>query len=192
MPAIGRNPFPGTGTFLQIVVHEEYHDGLSKIVLTSRSIPKTEDRVGIRIMFDESVSSYERYVVYGYMDWLASLGGTYTICVLGFLTAGYWLVIFTGDPSHMGILPELSLMHQNQEEIAFIKRAIAPPGIHHDDKRIGLRHQRVTHITTKGTQGPSLVLLSKEACLASGSPNPQEAALRQDHCGVIKADVYLS
>jgi len=69
------------------------------------------------------VEYWEEYVIYSYYDWLCSTGGFFKIATIVFFFGAYNLAIFFGDKNSMGILPRVSKVYQNLENINMLKRS---------------------------------------------------------------------
>merc|ERR1719410_509224 len=90
--------------------------------MQSQPLDRDRTQVILDVVPPSRVTYYKSYVSYDIADCIGSIGGLYTFTLLFFITVAYYTVIFIGEPEHMGILPELSLPHCNQEEIALVKK----------------------------------------------------------------------
>jgi len=77
--------------------------------------------VDLRARTDLIVEYWQEYVEYSYYDWLAAMGGLFSLCSIVFFQVGYIIAVIAGDGHTMGILPELSFKYSNLEMVYFLR-----------------------------------------------------------------------
>jgi len=77
--------------------------------------------IDIRARTDLIVEYWQEYVEYGYYDWLAAMGGLFSLCSFVFFQVGYIIAVIVGNGHTMGILPELSFNFSNLEMVYFLR-----------------------------------------------------------------------
>jgi hypothetical protein len=80
-----------------------------------------DTQILIMILPDMKVEHWEEYVPFGYSNWLAEMGGFFSLITTGFLWIAYYIATFFGDGILMGILPALSFSFFNFEGLQWIK-----------------------------------------------------------------------
>jgi len=70
---------------------------------------------------DLKIEHWKEYLEYGVWDWVAAMGGIYSLVSVLYITVANRIAVHCGSLS-MGILPAMSGVSRNVEEIRLIKR----------------------------------------------------------------------
>ena len=67
------------------------------------------------------VEHWVEYIDYDYYDWLSGMGGVLSISAIVFFWGAYYMAVIFGDKNEMGILPEMSFVFSNFENVQLLK-----------------------------------------------------------------------
>jgi len=70
------------------------------------------------------IGHWEEYVAYDYYDWCSSMGGLLSIASIIFFWGAYYLAVIFGEENTMGILPVMSKVFSNFENIQLLKHRV--------------------------------------------------------------------
>jgi len=74
----------------------------------------------VRLTPDWKIEHWKEYVEYGYRDWVAAMGGIFSLVSVIYFGVANRIAVHSGSLS-MGILPAMSGVSRNVEEIRIIK-----------------------------------------------------------------------
>jgi len=77
----------------------------------------------VRLAPDLKIEHWEEFVEYGVWDWIAAMGGVLSITSMVYFWVGYRIAKYSGSTS-LGILPAMSFVFTNLEDIRYIKRQL--------------------------------------------------------------------
>jgi len=83
----------------------------------------------LQIQPNSEVEHWGEFVAFGYNDWLAGMGGLFSLMTTGFFLTSYHIAKCCGDGISMGILPPLSFNLRSYEEVKWIKNRLGKSGV---------------------------------------------------------------
>jgi len=115
------------GWIYQIVFKEivtKKLEGSKIVTIENELIALYEENVPGRILLiispDPKIEHWKEYLEYGVWDWVAAMGGIYSLVSVLYLWVADRIAAYSGSLS-MGILPAMSGVSKNVEEIRIIK-----------------------------------------------------------------------
>jgi len=78
--------------------------------------------IDIKFCHSMMIEHWEEYVDFDYYDWCSWMGGIMSLSSFFFFWGAYYLAVYFGDNSTMGILPEMSFIFDNFETVHLLKR----------------------------------------------------------------------
>jgi len=86
-------------------------------------IPYEYGSFSVEFLPDLKIEHWQEYVEYGYWDWIGAMGGIFSLLYVVYFVVGKYIAVYSGSED-LGILPAMSNVFRNQEDIGIMKRKL--------------------------------------------------------------------